>query len=813
MKTSLLISFFLIIAFGNSFSQDLVSTEPQPRNVVLEEFTGIYCGFCPYGHEIGQALYDSLPGRVVLINIHTGGYADPNPGTGHPDLRSPWGEGIASISGLKGYPAGQVNRQTFIGEEYYPQDTVNNSLALGRYGWSSAANDILDDENSPVNIGAKVERIGLDSLNIDVELYFTEDVRRFGKLNVALLENGFIGYQGGSKGAADYEHNHILRDLITGQWGVTVKEYKKGELGKYNFKYKLCDRVRPAGSHMKLAIFYTEVTKKDIYTGIEIEAPYIPAQAKLSTTGANIAARENGASFDKEFFIKNISEEEIVFETTASRSDRTPGDWTVEISNYAGNEVTVSPGDSAKIVLSITPGETPAFGDATLLVKQISTEYAIEYTSEITCVSKDIKYVHVMNDETSNYSLIQDLADAGYNDFMDISSDDYILFSSYMQPDVLVWNNGKASAMGSAQSAAVSGAILKGINVFVCGSCLYNLNYYGRLDTLGADFIGFSREGWGSPFAVTLSGIENDPVAGLLGSEIDGKLLGLLATLIEITNESIASPIMRFTNDVKYLSGTDTLTLPANDAVIGFKTIINGSRSALLSISPFVIKSETTRKQLINNIMVWMNDIGARLTANLTYINFGGLALGSDFEIPVTLKNSGTENLSIQNMEVEGANNYVFSIDEGVDFPIELAPSESKKINIKFRPTEEIKYDCALKITSNAANGQDASIQLKGQGGTVSVENYEEGQYKISVSPNPIIENAIIELRAGETSMKLCEFVLYDLEGHVVKNWNSVNGANGVYRLDINTVGIAPGIYFIVAKTGSKLIASPCVIL
>ena len=55
-----------------------VSTTPENKNVILEEFTGIYCGYCPDGHRLAQELHDNNPGDVVLINIHTGSYATPH---------------------------------------------------------------------------------------------------------------------------------------------------------------------------------------------------------------------------------------------------------------------------------------------------------------------------------------------------------------------------------------------------------------------------------------------------------------------------------------------------------------------------------------------------------------------------------------------------------------------------------------------------------------------------------------------------------------------------------------------------------------
>ncbi|MCB0453277.1 MAG: hypothetical protein KDC94_10420, partial [Aequorivita sp.] len=61
-----------------TYAQTIVSTSPQDQNVVLEEFTGIHCVFCPQGHAIAKAIQDANPDRVTLINIHQGGYAVPS---------------------------------------------------------------------------------------------------------------------------------------------------------------------------------------------------------------------------------------------------------------------------------------------------------------------------------------------------------------------------------------------------------------------------------------------------------------------------------------------------------------------------------------------------------------------------------------------------------------------------------------------------------------------------------------------------------------------------------------------------------------
>ena len=47
-------------------AQQFVSTVPQNRNVVIEEFTGINCQNCPDGHRVANSLMATYPGRVWL---------------------------------------------------------------------------------------------------------------------------------------------------------------------------------------------------------------------------------------------------------------------------------------------------------------------------------------------------------------------------------------------------------------------------------------------------------------------------------------------------------------------------------------------------------------------------------------------------------------------------------------------------------------------------------------------------------------------------------------------------------------------------
>ncbi len=89
MKRIILSMFGAFLALGAT-AQTFVSTTPANKNVVLEEYTGINCTYCPDGHKRANQFADANPGRVVLINIHQGSFAN-----GTPNYKTQWGDALA----------------------------------------------------------------------------------------------------------------------------------------------------------------------------------------------------------------------------------------------------------------------------------------------------------------------------------------------------------------------------------------------------------------------------------------------------------------------------------------------------------------------------------------------------------------------------------------------------------------------------------------------------------------------------------------------------------------------------------------------
>ena len=225
-----LIFFTLLPSFLKA--QEYVSTQPQNRNVLIEEFTGRNCGYCPDGHRIANLIMANNPGRVWAVNIHAGGYS---PVT-YPNMNTTDGTTITSGFGIGGFPAGHVNRST-----------AND---LGRDQWESHTNTQLAQQ-------AEVNVAGFVTLNhatrtaeITVEVYYTANSSQSTNyLTIMMLQDSILGSQSGNYYNpsqmlnGQYVHQHVLRDVVTSTWGDEISPTTAGTLITKNYTYQIPESI------------------------------------------------------------------------------------------------------------------------------------------------------------------------------------------------------------------------------------------------------------------------------------------------------------------------------------------------------------------------------------------------------------------------------------------------------------------------------------------------------------------------------------------------------------------------------------------
>jgi hypothetical protein len=232
MKKILLL--LTVFAGFSSFAQTIVSTAAQNKKVILEEFTGVNCVFCPQGHVIANNIKNANPSNVFLINIHVGNFA--TPGAGQPDFRTAFGTGIANQSGLTGYPAGTVNRSQFAGLA----QNGGTGTAMSRNNWSNASTQTLA-QASYVNV-ATTATIDVNTrvMTVLVEAYYTgASPVATNRLNVAFLQNNTLGPQTGGNMGNEYNHQHRLIHMLTGQWGETLTTTTAGTFVTRTYTYTI----------------------------------------------------------------------------------------------------------------------------------------------------------------------------------------------------------------------------------------------------------------------------------------------------------------------------------------------------------------------------------------------------------------------------------------------------------------------------------------------------------------------------------------------------------------------------------------------
>ncbi|MBM2816944.1 MAG: hypothetical protein HW421_3706 [Ignavibacteria bacterium] len=269
-KILLILAIFLVANIVNA--QQWVSKQPQNRNVVLEEFTGIHCGYCPDGHKRANDLVAANPGRVFLINVHAGGYAVP--AAGEPDLRTPEGTAIDAAAQVSGYPAGSVNRST-------------TPWAKDRGQWASLATGIMN-QASPVNVFVKSSvDFAKRELTTEVEVYYTgNSPKSTNYLTVVLTQDTMIGYQSDYNNYnptnwtkdKKYYHNHVLRQVFSsgGTFGEAITTTTANSFITKKYTTILPDDITEeflALNHLNVVAFVSE-GQNNIYSGFGTEVEY-----------------------------------------------------------------------------------------------------------------------------------------------------------------------------------------------------------------------------------------------------------------------------------------------------------------------------------------------------------------------------------------------------------------------------------------------------------------------------------------------------------------------------------------------------------
>lgn len=218
---------------GNTFTSETVGTfevkasylgvEAQPvvisfhdgseinfvKRVLIEDYTGTWCGYCPrvaYGIELAK----EQSSNIVAVGIHRPSSVITSP------VYDPYNFDASELEATlsaEGYPKGFLNRRT---QWDFPEpENLAQAIAL------------TQGENPKLGL-AMTSTVTGNNISLKVNTMFSKNFSNL-KLVVYVLENGLIydqhnytTYYNDEDIITDFEHNHVLRAVLTPILGESV---------------------------------------------------------------------------------------------------------------------------------------------------------------------------------------------------------------------------------------------------------------------------------------------------------------------------------------------------------------------------------------------------------------------------------------------------------------------------------------------------------------------------------------------------------------------------------------------------------------
>lgn len=249
----------------------------QPRMVLIEEFTGVSCPPCPLGHQALAALIAQYPGRVAAMGIQVFGFTQANPIMKGADSITKHDNRTAGGTELATDIYGKLSQAPMAGIDRIVKDPRNNSLYNDRSGWSTAVGQRL---SVPAIANISITSKYIDSTQkaiITVHVAYTAALSKKQKMTVAIIENKVIDAQeSGLDIIKEYEHEHVLRDLLTSSTGSAIMSgvpaIEAGRVYERTFIYDMSTKSHWDPKNCKIIAFVSNNEPSDLEVQQSAEA-------------------------------------------------------------------------------------------------------------------------------------------------------------------------------------------------------------------------------------------------------------------------------------------------------------------------------------------------------------------------------------------------------------------------------------------------------------------------------------------------------------------------------------------------------------
>lgn len=806
---TLFIALYLITSIANSAE----------KRVLLENYTGAWCGWCPYGTFVMDALYDAHPGKIIGIKYHlkSGGSASSD--------GMNIAEGSAMFTAFKGtsVPSGSLDR--------YPW---TKGILINPAYWSDSTNIVLAQSPAvDVTLNWYYNSV-TQKISGKITCEVLQDISNQLAFQVVVCENNVTGTgsqfdQNNSLSGNDnykntpyyslpspivgFVHDRVARAVIggnAGNFGNFPATVKTGEIYKWDFVADLPTVY--AGKPVKMAdVSLVGIVGLSNSAGYVI--PVLNCVESISSGAGNTLAVEgdpvnyagSGQQTTYKFTLDNTSKEDITYNLSLVKDELSPIGWLAQIVG-GKKSITIKKSAKANISVDIYPDDNVGNGIYRLVAIDADDENSkLEVSVEVVHTGAERLYIYYSKDDYSNLKTL--IPQSGYDKFSSLSTFSIGEDLTKVQAVLAKFTKVKTVIFSMADIYAFTGPDINllqtyynaGVNILIDGTLSLSQT---EIQTYLNDTYGFS---WSKQYK-TLNSEQKMPIEGVTGEYISNGFDGSLTkdkqwpSVFTITNEIRAKKILVYKD--------------ANTNIAAVACNYKGKKLIALGFAIANIIQNEQKLDLLKKSIYWLeNDVTSikpGIEVDKTEINYGNLEVDVIKDTTLIISNTGTADLKIEEINISGTDAEVFSFD-AIEFPKFLQPNENINVTVRFAPTEEKLYTAKLNILSDDLDKPEVSVDLSGNAIANSVVTDAGFVCTISVSPNPVTNNSVITYKA--TGLVDAVIRISDAQGRVMAEVYNGLLNEGSYNYSLNSRDLSSGNYFITAQFDGKLETLPFVVV
>ncbi len=212
------------------------------QNVVVEDFTGTWCGWCPRVSEAVRLLKQETSDAIVVA-IHNG------------DAMQFSQEGaIRQAFNVTGFPTALINRQ----ERWASPQPSNVSQVTSKIGRKAYASLAMESTVSGDVLDLKVKvMMGYSYKSMKLAVYMLED-------GLVYDQRNFTSYYGGADPIRDFVHDDVLRRSLTDVFGDDIPQDQVGHNKTFTRDFQYAIPPSYDKNKVKLVAFVTTGSERDI---------------------------------------------------------------------------------------------------------------------------------------------------------------------------------------------------------------------------------------------------------------------------------------------------------------------------------------------------------------------------------------------------------------------------------------------------------------------------------------------------------------------------------------------------------------------